>query len=78
MFNYVVKKVFGTANNRALKKYRAKVEKINALESDIQKLTDEELKNKTLEFKERLSNGESLDDILVEALLLLVKVQREF
>ena len=67
MFNYVAKKVFGTANNRALKKYRAKVEKINALESDMQKLSDEELRNKTSEFKERLSKGESLDDILVEA-----------
>ena len=67
MFNYVIKKVFGTANNRALKKYRAKVSKINALEPMMQKLSDEELKAKTLEFKERLSNGETLDDILVEA-----------
>ena len=67
MFNYVIKKVFGTANNRALKKYRAKVSKINALEPMMQKLSDEELKAKTFEFKERLSNGETLDDILVEA-----------
>lgn len=67
MFNYVIKKVFGTANNRALKKYRAKVSKINALEPMMQKLSDEELKAKTFEFKERLSNGETLDDILIEA-----------
>ncbi len=67
MFNYVIKKVFGTANNRALKKYKEKVLKINALEESMKKLSDDELKAKTFEFKDRLQKGETLDDILVEA-----------
>lgn len=43
------------------------VEKINGLESSMKELTDAELQNKTTEFKERLSNGETLDDLLPEA-----------
>jgi len=54
-------------NERLLKKYRKMVEKINAFEPEIEKLTDDELKNKTPEFKKRLENGETLDDILFEA-----------
>ncbi|HEY1181542.1 MAG TPA: DEAD/DEAH box helicase, partial [Rhodocyclaceae bacterium] len=60
-------KIFGSRNQRLLKQYRKKVSEINALEPQIEKLTDAELQAKTPEFKERLSKGETLDDILAEA-----------
>lgn len=60
-------KIFGTKNDREIKALTKEVEKINALESEYEKLSDEDLKNKTNIFKERLKNGETLDDILVEA-----------
>ncbi len=63
----ILDKIFGSQNDREIKKVMKIVEKINALEPDMQKLTDEQLQNKTNEFKERLSKGETLDDILVEA-----------
>ena len=61
MLKNIVTKVFGTADEREIKKMRKVVEKINAIEPEFEKLTDEELQHKTVEFKERL------DDILVEA-----------
>ncbi|MCG4579971.1 preprotein translocase subunit SecA [Clostridium cochlearium] len=60
-------KIFGTYSQRELKRVVPIVDKIDKLDSVMEKLTDEELKNKTNEFKERLSKGETLDDILVEA-----------
>ncbi len=60
-------KIFGTHSERELKLVIPIVDKIEALESTIEKLSDEELKGKTYEFKNRLKNGETLDDILVEA-----------
>ena len=59
--------IFGSQNERDIKKIRPVVDKINALEPEIQKLSDEELKAKSLEFKERLNNGEKLNNILPEA-----------
>jgi preprotein translocase subunit SecA len=67
MLTWVAKRVFGTANDRALKRTRAGVAAIGALESQMQKLSDAELQAKTPEFKERLDNGAALDDLLVEA-----------
>ncbi|KXA25739.1 preprotein translocase subunit SecA [Fusobacterium nucleatum] len=67
MINGLLKKIFGTKNDREIKALTKEVEKINALESEYEKLSDEDLKNKTNIFKERLKNGETLDDILVEA-----------
>ena len=67
MISGLLKKIFGTKNDREIKALTKEVEKINALESEYEKLSDEELKNKTNIFKERLQNGETLDDILVEA-----------
>ena len=67
MISSLLKKIFGTKNDREIKALTKEVEKINALESEYEKLSDEELKNKTNIFKERLKNGETLDDILVEA-----------
>ncbi len=59
--------IFGTRNDRQLKRYGRKVESINKLESEISALSDAQLRGKTDEFKQRLENGETLDDILVEA-----------
>ncbi len=60
-------KIFGTHSENELKRIYPIVDRIEAMEADVQKLSDEELKNKTTEFKERLDNGETLDDILPEA-----------
>lgn len=60
------KKIFGS-NEREVKKLQPIVEKINALEESISKLSDEELKNKTPQFKERIKKGEKIDDLLPEA-----------
>lgn len=60
-------KIFGTRNQRLLKKYQARVNEINALEEEISKLDDTALRAKTDEFKERLAKGADLDDLLPEA-----------
>ena len=60
-------KVFGSRNERVLKMMRKRVERINALEPQIEALTDEELKAKTTEFKQKIAEGAKLDDILEEA-----------
>ena len=59
--------VFGTYSEREVKRLNPTIQKINELEEAMQKLSDEELKAKTSEFRERLSNGETLEDILPEA-----------
>lgn len=60
-------KLFGSRNDRLLKQYRKTVVRINAMEPDYEKLSDEDLRAKTQEFKERVAKGESLDDLLPEA-----------
>lgn len=67
MFADVLKKIVGSRNDRMVKKFRLIVDKINALEPEISKLSDSELKEKTVEFRQRLADGERLDDILEEA-----------
>jgi preprotein translocase subunit SecA len=67
MAENLLTKVFGSKNERELKKIRPFVEKINALEPQMQSMSDETLKAQTKIFKDRLNNGESLDDVLVEA-----------
>ncbi|MBU0827807.1 MAG: preprotein translocase subunit SecA [Gammaproteobacteria bacterium] len=64
-------KLFGSRNDRLLKQYRKTVIRINAMEPDYEKLTDEALRAKTQEFKERVAKGESLDNILPEAFALV-------
>jgi preprotein translocase subunit SecA len=59
--------IFGSRNDRQLKQYRKTIAKINALEPSLESLSDEELKNKTQEFKDRVTSGESLDALLPEA-----------
>ena len=65
--NSFLNKLFGDPNKKALKEIQPLVETINSLESEFEKLTDQELKNKTQEFKNRLQEGQTLDDILPEA-----------
>lgn len=72
----MVKKVFGDSNERELKKLQPVVEKINSYEPDISRLSDEELKNKTSEFKVRLGKGETLNDILPEAFAVVREVAK--
>ncbi len=63
----IITNIFGTHSERELKRIYPLVDQIEALRPEMQKLTDEELRGKTVEFKERLENGETLDDLLVEA-----------
>lgn len=63
----LIAKIFGTHSEREIKRIEPLEEKIEALEPEYEKLSDEELAHKTVEFKERLKNGETLDDLLVEA-----------
>ncbi|HVJ17194.1 MAG TPA: hypothetical protein VM686_17260, partial [Polyangiaceae bacterium] len=65
MFTWIAKKLFGTSNERYLRRVQPQVVAINALEEAMKKLTDAELQAKTPEFKEKLDNGATLDDILV-------------
>ena len=67
MLTWVAKKVFGTSNERALRRIQPLVVRINALEPGIQKLSDDELRGKTAEFRQKLDNGAALEDMLVEA-----------
>ncbi|MEQ1614006.1 MAG: DEAD/DEAH box helicase, partial [Hyphomicrobiaceae bacterium] len=60
-------KVFGSANDRKVKSYRTKVEAINALEADVAKLSDDELRARTAEFRAQIENGKTLDDLLAPA-----------
>ena len=63
----ILKKIFGSRNERLLRQYNGTVAKINALEAGLQGLSDEQLKAKTAEFKQRVANGETLDAVLPEA-----------
>ena len=63
----LIEKMFGTHSEREVKRLTPLVDKIDALRPQMQALTDEQLADKTKEFKERLANGETLDDLLVEA-----------
>jgi preprotein translocase subunit SecA len=67
MLGQILAKVIGTQNEREIKRLRPLVVEISALEPQIQALTDQQLRQKTEEFKKRVSAGEALDDVLVEA-----------
>ena len=69
-------KIFGTHSEHELKRIYPIVDKIEALEPDFEKLTDEELQHKTVEFRERLEKGETLDDLLVEAFATVREASR--
>src|SRR5450631_2552000 len=67
MLGALARGLFGTANDRVVKGFDKPVAKINALEPELAKLSDEQLRAKTIEFRERLAKGETVDDLLVEA-----------
>ena len=67
MVTNILTKIFGSRNDRLLKQYRAGVVRINALEAGFEKLSDEALRGKTQEFKNRIAQGETLDALLPEA-----------
>lgn len=67
MLTGFLKKIFGSRNERLLRQYRGTVARINTLEPAMEALSDEQLAAKTVEFKERYAQGESLDDLLPEA-----------
>jgi preprotein translocase subunit SecA len=76
MFASLARAVFGSANDRSLKSYQRRVPHINALEPKMQALSDEQLAAKTAEFRERLANGETLDQILPEAFAVVREASR--
>ncbi|MEI7612405.1 MAG: preprotein translocase subunit SecA [Betaproteobacteria bacterium] len=67
MISGLLKKIFGSRNDRLIKQYSVVVRQINALEAGVSTLSDDELRGKTVEFKTRVANGESLDSLLPEA-----------
>jgi len=67
VFNWILEKIAGTYNERQLAKYSPRIDKVNKLFEEYDKLSDEEIKQKSLEFRQRLKDGETLDDILEEA-----------
>ena len=67
MFGAIARRLFGTANDRVLKGFQKHVAAINALEPEIIPLTDDELRGRTDLFRQRLANGETVDDLMVEA-----------
>ncbi|WP_424137058.1 preprotein translocase subunit SecA [Roseomonas chloroacetimidivorans] len=76
MFARLARAFLGTSNDRALKAYRARVPAINVLEPQMAALSDEALKAKTPEFRQRLANGESLDSLLPEAFAVCREASR--
>src|SRR6266446_5051992 len=65
MIGALARKLFGSANDRRIKNYRPRVEAINALEKELEALSDEALRARTDRFKQELAEGRKLDDILV-------------
>jgi len=76
MINSLLTRVFGSRNERQLRQLNRIVAKINALEPDIEKLSDEQLKAKTPEFKQRIADGEALDKLLPEAFAVCREASR--
>ena len=78
MLGALARSLFGTANDRIVKGFDKPVAKINALEPELAKLTDEQLRAKTTEFRERLAKGETLDELQAEAFAVVREaVERE-
>jgi len=76
MIDTLLAKIFGTKHEREVKKLRPVVEAINSREPSLQKLSDVELAARTSEFRQRLANGESLDDLLVDAFAVVREASR--
>src|SRR3989337_2840916 len=76
MFNQFIKKIFGSRNERILKRYNKIVTKINALEQELRGLPDDKFPEKTSEYRKRLQQGELLDNLLPEAFALVREAAR--
>src|SRR6202161_819282 len=76
MIESTLAKVFGTKHGREIKRIQPIVAAINALEPELQKLSDQELAAKTADFKQRVANGAPLDDVLVEAFAVCREASR--
>src|SRR5216683_2106949 len=76
MLQTLLAKVVGTQNERELKRLRPLVGEVNVLEPEIEALSDEQLRAKTAEFRQRVANGETLDDLLVEAFAVVREAGR--
>ena len=76
MFGQILTKIVGTQNDRELKRMRPRVAEINAFEDRIKALSEEQLRGKTTEFRTRLANGETLDDLLPEAFAVVREAGR--
>jgi len=76
MLDTLLAKVVGTQNDRELKRLRPIVAEVNVLEPSIQALSDTQLRDKTAEFRQRVANGETLDDLLPEAFAVVREAGR--
>ena len=76
MFNYVVKKVIGSKNDREIRRLSAILERINAWEPSIQSLSDDELRRKTLDFQEKIARGADIDDLIDESFAVVREAAR--
>ena len=76
MIGGMLKRVFGSSNDRVLTRLQGKVDAINAIENDLEPLSDEALRARTDAFRDRIAGGESLDDILVEAFATVREVAK--
>ncbi len=76
MIKYAINKIFGTRNERELKKLQYYVDRVNEKEPDLLNISDEKLKEYTNIFKQRLKNGETLDDILIDAFAVVRETAR--
>ncbi len=76
MFNYIMRKIVGTKNEREIKRIRPIVARINEFEPQMRSLSDDDLKAKTPHFQERVENGETLNDILPEAFATVREASR--
>src|SRR6266508_4734196 len=67
MIGALARKLFGSSNERRIKSYQPRVDEVNALEKELEKLSDDALRARTEDFKKQVAEGASLDDILVPA-----------
>ena len=75
-FGSLAKSIFGTTNDRKIKAAQRTVEAVNALEPALQALSDDEIRGRTAEFRDRLAKGETLEDILPEAFATVREASR--
>src|SRR5688572_29813959 len=77
-FERTITRLFGSSNARYIRRLQARVESINSLEPRFQEMSDEELKEQTVKFRQRLAAGETLEDILAEAFAAVREAGRRF